>query len=216
MDYTITWESNFCKKIARDEVIHIRIIDKVGSFITLESIMNMKKNKLQTKMKAFTLIELLVVITIIGILATIVIVNLSTVRGKGQDAAIKQQMSNVRDEAANYYDTQYGYSASAVSAVSGGVACLNSSYAVNPSWTGTFFADTDFIRSAQGIQRNSAAIPTCYLGGSSSSGKAQSWVMTAKMRYPTTGLGYWCVDSTGNAVETAGTPVTTGVEYSCQ
>ncbi len=178
----------------------------------------MKKNNFQTSMKGFTLIELLVVITIIGILATIVVVNLNSARGRGQDTAIKEQMSQIRAQAALYYDTQYGYTTGAASSAVTG-SCLNSSYAANSALfpSGSFFLDTDFVRAAQGIQRNSSIIATCYLGGSTSSGKAQSWSMYAKMRLPTSpSLGWWCVDSIGNSLETNGTPVVTGVEYSCQ
>lgn len=166
------------------------------------------------KLQGFTLIELLVVITIIGILATIVVVNLNSARGRGQDTAIKEQMAQVRAQAALYYDDQYGYSSSAVSSTVTG-ECLTSAYAANTSsFANTFFVDADFVRATQGIQKNSSVIPKCYLGGSSSSGKAQSWAMISKMRLGT----YWCVDSIGNAMEvTSGTPqVTNSTEYSCQ
>ncbi len=172
------------------------------------------------KKSGFTLIELLVVITIIGILSTIVVVNLNSARGRGQDTAIKEQMSQIRAQAALYYDTQYGYTTGAVAAVQT-ANCLTAAFAANTAFpAGSFFLDTDFVRAAQGIQKNSAVIPVCYLGGSSSSGKAQSWAVTAKLRLPgssaTSTSGYWCVDSTGNALETNGTPVTTGVEYTCR
>lgn len=161
----------------------------------------------------FTLIELLVVITIIGILSTIVVVNLNSTRGKGQDTAIKEQMAQIRTQGALYYDDEYGYSAGAVSAVSGEVNCITSSSGgAQGVFVNTFFADTDFLRSAVGITRNSSVIPTCYLGGSTSSGKAQSWVVFSKMRLG----GYWCVDSIGNSNETAAHAATvSGVDYSC-
>lgn len=46
--------------------------------------------------RGFTLIELLVVVAIIGILASVVLATLSTTRGKGRQAAIKTQFSNLR------------------------------------------------------------------------------------------------------------------------
>jgi prepilin-type N-terminal cleavage/methylation domain-containing protein len=61
------------------------------------------------KNKGFTLIELLVVIAIIGILSTIVLINLNTARNKAKDAAIKAALSEVRAAAEIDYDTSSSY-----------------------------------------------------------------------------------------------------------
>ena len=50
------------------------------------------------------MIELLVVIAIIGILATIVLINLNTARNKAKDAAIKGALSEARAAAEMWYD----------------------------------------------------------------------------------------------------------------
>lgn len=57
-----------------------------------------------SRQKGFTLIELLVVIAIIGILSSVVLASLNSARDKGNDAAVKSNLSNIRAEAELYYD----------------------------------------------------------------------------------------------------------------
>src|SRR5436190_21568538 len=52
----------------------------------------------------FTLIELLVVIAIIGILSSVVLASLNTARGKGANAAVKSNLSNLRAQGEIVYD----------------------------------------------------------------------------------------------------------------
>jgi prepilin-type N-terminal cleavage/methylation domain-containing protein len=54
--------------------------------------------------KGFTLIELLVVIAIIGLLASIVIVNVNSARSKANDVSVKAALDQVRAVAELIYD----------------------------------------------------------------------------------------------------------------
>ncbi len=65
----------------------------------------MKKINLK---KGFTLIELLVVLTIIGIIASVVVYNVSTASIKGRDSRRKQNIDQIA-KAINIYFNQNGY-----------------------------------------------------------------------------------------------------------
>jgi len=64
---------------------------------------------LNKKEQGFTLIELLVVVAIIGILASVILVNLSKTRLKGKDASLQSTMSSAR-VAAELYFSDNGFS----------------------------------------------------------------------------------------------------------
>lgn len=162
------------------------------------------KNLKNKSLKGFTLIELLVVITIIGILATIVVVNLNTARGRGQDTAIKEQMSQLRAAAALYYDTSFGYTTGAVASAVTNAACITAGGGVGASIpAGSFFADSDVIRSMVQLNRNAADIPQCSWGTGAAT--SQTWVITSKMRV---GGKFFCVDSMGSALEITSRSIT--------
>jgi len=63
--------------------------------------MNKKINK---DRRGFTLIELLVVVAIIGILTSIVLINVNSARMKAKDAAIKTNIKATREFAEMFYD----------------------------------------------------------------------------------------------------------------
>jgi prepilin-type N-terminal cleavage/methylation domain-containing protein len=165
------------------------------------------KKEIKNAMKGFTLIELLVVITIIGILATIVVVNLNSARGKGQDTAIKEQMSQIRAQAALYYDDNFGYTEEGedVNAITTGTCPTNDK---------TFFSTTDFIRSADALKRNSGRDVKCYIEAGTANIAAQNWAVMTVLRSASSSA--WCVDAVGNSqsVSTNYNPVSSG--YACQ
>ena len=60
------------------------------------------KNSMKSQ-KGFTIIELIVVIAIIAVLSSIVLANVTKYTGKGRDAAIKGQISEIRTAATDFF-----------------------------------------------------------------------------------------------------------------
>jgi prepilin-type N-terminal cleavage/methylation domain-containing protein len=76
--------------------------------------------------KGFTLIELLVVIAIIGLLSSIILAALSTARQKGQDASTLEEVHQIQNALAEYYNDNgfYPYCSS------GGLCCVGNNACV--------------------------------------------------------------------------------------
>ena len=85
--------------------------------------------------KAFTLIELLVVIAIIGILASVVVVNVGSARAKARDAKRISDMKAIQTALEMYYDDNQEYPTTANAWKSGTTVC-SATYGHGNSYTG--------------------------------------------------------------------------------
>jgi len=143
----------------------------------------MKKNK------GFTLIELLVVIAIIGILSSVVLASLNTARDKGNDAAVKANLANIRAQAEIFYDdaTQGNQTYGTESAT---CSTAGSLFASNPV--------SDAIASAETASGGSAAC-TSSDKTTTPALDATSWAIQVPLKSDST--KYWCVDSGGISKE---------------
>lgn len=87
--------------------------------------MEKRKSNIKNK-KAFTLIELLIVIAIIGILASLIIANLSTARARARDAQRKAHFSQLQSALEMYFDKNGQYPA----AINNGTFTKNQEYSL--------------------------------------------------------------------------------------
>jgi prepilin-type N-terminal cleavage/methylation domain-containing protein len=147
--------------------------------------------------KGFTLIELLVVVAIIGILASVVLASLNTARGKGSDAAIQANLTDMQTQAAVYYDgngnQSYGTN----------VSCVLTNGVITNGCSAGVFSSTDSTSIFNGLKTASidggGAIANVY-GATSSDGSA--YAVEANLKGA---AGYnWCVDSGGKSEKVSG------------
>lgn len=130
------------------------------------------------KNKSFTLIELLVVITIIGLLTTIVLVNIRSSTSQARDAHIQTSMHQVRNAAEMIYDQN------------------NESYAlVCDEGDNTLSNSGDLGRLEKAIKKdNGNKDVVCYESADKKDFAAASPMVYRKGKY-------WCVESAGFGIE---------------
>ena len=123
--------------------------------------------------KGFTLIELLVVIAIIGILSSVVLASLNTARNKGKDAAIRTQLSSMRNQAEIFYTNGGTYGTA-------GAVCTTA---------GSLFVDSQITALITKINSDNGSEDDVTCNNTTSAWAAQAELSTG---------GTWvCVDSSG-------------------
>jgi prepilin-type N-terminal cleavage/methylation domain-containing protein len=154
-------------------------------FIPLETRKTAGKNKQNKPLAGFTIIELLVVIAIIGVLAAIVLINVTRYIDKGKDAAAKGDMATLLTNAITFYNEKNSFE--------------------------NIKTDDDYKNPIQSMVSNGYTITdTCNDSGSTcTSSSAQKWCASVQLK-SVSGTVHYCVDSSGTKKETA-TPCAAGV-----
>ncbi len=141
--------------------------------------------------KGFTLIELLVVIAIIGILASIVLVSLSSARNKGRDTRIASDVRQIRIQ----IEAEVAISGAYIAGASSCVTATDTLSAVTGNNCKTLSDD---------IVNNGGAIN---LKATVASNSFTAYALYGRL--PSDATKYFCMDSTGktNSVASANTTV---------
>ena len=142
----------------------------------------------------FTLIELLVVVGVIGLLAAVILGSISSARGKGKDAKVKQSATEIR----KLLEFEYGDSSSYVNLLA---AWFPDAAACNAGFNGTYAVNMRAICSSAvttiGATSPGGGIYPIFIG-------AQSVITTRytiMMWLPHKGR-YYCIGSNGEVSET--------------
>ena len=139
------------------------------------------------KTKGFTIIELLVVVAIIALLASIVLINVNSIRAQAADSKTKAQLSALRAAAESYYDandSNYGLDTVAAADCATGGMGLD--------------VDSGFASLVLAESYSDMVAPTCTTDAVDGVSVATRWSAYKQLKASS---NFFCVDSTGAAEE---------------
>jgi prepilin-type N-terminal cleavage/methylation domain-containing protein len=141
------------------------------------------------KGRGFTLIELLVVVAIIGILAAVVMANLSNARSKGNDAGILANITSVTTQAGVYIGDHEGDYGTFDNGSDGAKDCP---LVGDISGTGFFYDPTVENALAAALTDSPKGKTFCYANGDQYAVAVSRPASVAAIKST-----FWCADSTG-------------------
>ncbi len=147
--------------------------------------------------RGFTLIELLVVIAIIGLLASIILVSLSSARNKGKDTRLISDVRQIRVQIETEASLGGTYTVSATSCITANPAAANGSATINAAANNCATLNTDATNNGGTI-----TVRTDTAAGTSAT-TFKAFMVYAQLNGTN---GYYCMDSIGNVKSSSAAP----------
>lgn len=160
----------------------------------------MKKFIFKNK-QGFSIPEFLVVIAILGVLSAIVFVSYNSVRVKSDETLIKSNLGFIRSGALSYFNHYNNFGTATVAATKSLTACSTVNTIFDPS--ANMNINSYVLQAESAADPSSTWVATCAVGKLSTETNATSWAVSVPLKTPnlvssSSGVDYWCVDSSGN------------------
>jgi prepilin-type N-terminal cleavage/methylation domain-containing protein len=157
----------------------------------------------KTGSQGFTLIELLFVIAIVGILTAVTLIVVNTARNNGADAKIKSNLSALRAESQEVFNSNNGsFGTYPVSASTTTTPAPCPGTAMNPSGSNFLFTNAkmkQFILDAglSGGSTDNSGAASNTLSQTACRANITSWAIAVTLK--SSDVEAWCTDSTGTS-----------------